>query len=179
MYSYDYKIISETGSDPVTLAEAKTWLKMDSISDDDTLITDLITAARKYCENLAGLSFIVYNIQLRIDKMRGDYVIPLVYTADTINSVKKNYEGVESTIETTVYELDTFNNVVRLKYDQDWGNWDYIIVDYDTVNDSSAYIEKVMKNWIAEEYDYRKTGKEPRRNKIHDALEAVRRWQFM
>jgi len=40
-------------TEPVSLAEAKTYLRVD-IADDDGLISTLITSAREYCESVTG-----------------------------------------------------------------------------------------------------------------------------
>lgn len=44
-------------TEPVTLAEAKAWLKVES-DDDDLIIAMLITAARQYCEGFVSQSFV-------------------------------------------------------------------------------------------------------------------------
>ena len=44
-------------TEPVTLAQAKGWLKV-THDDEDDIITDLITAARQICEGYAGKSFV-------------------------------------------------------------------------------------------------------------------------
>lgn len=43
-------LVSESGSEPVTLATAKAWLKTEN-ADEDTLITALITSCRKEIES--------------------------------------------------------------------------------------------------------------------------------
>lgn len=43
--------------EPVTLADAKLHLRVD-VTDDDTLITSLIVAARQWCEEMTGRSFV-------------------------------------------------------------------------------------------------------------------------
>ncbi len=44
-------------AEPVTLADAKNWLRVD-VTDDDSLITSMITEAREYVENHTGLALI-------------------------------------------------------------------------------------------------------------------------
>ena len=50
-------LITAPASEPVTTTEAKNHLRVD-VTDDDTLIAGLITAAREYCELYTGRSFI-------------------------------------------------------------------------------------------------------------------------
>lgn len=50
-------LVTDPVAEPVTLAEAKLWLKVD-LDDDDDLITALITAARRIFEELTGRSLV-------------------------------------------------------------------------------------------------------------------------
>lgn len=52
--------------EPLTLAEAKLFLKVD-LSADDALITDLIIAARKRCEDWRGQSFLTQTWDFFLD----------------------------------------------------------------------------------------------------------------
>lgn len=56
-----YTITSAPASEPVTSTEAKLWLKVDHTADD-TLITGLITAARKYAEGRTGLALLTQTV---------------------------------------------------------------------------------------------------------------------
>jgi uncharacterized phiE125 gp8 family phage protein len=49
--------ITETGSEPLTTAQAKDWLKM-PYTTDDTLISTLIKTARKFAESYCSISVI-------------------------------------------------------------------------------------------------------------------------
>lgn len=49
--------------EPVTLAEAKAWLRLDD-SDEDTLVTTLVTAARLHVEAVTGLALITQSWRL-------------------------------------------------------------------------------------------------------------------
>ena len=66
---------SEEGDEPVTLQEAKDWCRID-VTDDDTLITSLITAARIICENYANLSFIERTVTAKIKNGLGGIQLP-------------------------------------------------------------------------------------------------------
>lgn len=57
------KTESYSGQEPVTLADAKRHLRVD-FTDDDTLITAMITAARKAIENFCHISLIPKTITL-------------------------------------------------------------------------------------------------------------------
>lgn len=64
-----------TVTEPVTLQEAKDWCAID-VSDNDALITSLITAARIICENYANLSFIKRTVTAKIKNGLGGLVLP-------------------------------------------------------------------------------------------------------
>lgn len=51
----EYRPLTPPASEPLTLDEAKAWLKVDH-SDEDILIGLLITTARERCETITGLS---------------------------------------------------------------------------------------------------------------------------
>ncbi len=60
---YSYNIITPPSNEPVTITEAKSYLRVD-FSGEDTLIAGLISDARRYAENLLGRSFFTQTIQL-------------------------------------------------------------------------------------------------------------------
>jgi len=55
-YQFTTVFETEPNFEPVTLTEAKNYLRVD-ISEDDALINGLITTARKICENLSNRYF--------------------------------------------------------------------------------------------------------------------------
>ncbi|MGB9845891.1 MAG: head-tail connector protein [Desulfotomaculales bacterium] len=59
-------LITPPATEPVSLAEAKQHLRVD-ITDDDNLITALITAAREYCEGFQNRAYITQTWQLWLD----------------------------------------------------------------------------------------------------------------
>jgi uncharacterized phiE125 gp8 family phage protein len=53
-------------SEPITRDEAKSFLRVD-ISDDDTLIDNLIQSAREFCEEYTGRTLINTTYKLSLD----------------------------------------------------------------------------------------------------------------
>lgn len=79
-------------SEPVTTAEAKLHLRVD-VSDEDTLIASLITAARLWCEQQCGRSFFTQTWRLTLDDWPTDGLIRLPRPpVKSITSVKY-YDG--------------------------------------------------------------------------------------
>lgn len=63
-------LISAPTAEPITLAEAKLHLRVDT-TDDDVLITDLIMSAREYAEDFQGRAFITQIRELVLDNWPG------------------------------------------------------------------------------------------------------------
>jgi uncharacterized phiE125 gp8 family phage protein len=62
----DIKFTESSPTEPCTLTEAKTHLRVDS-TDDDTKITALITSCRKRLERWCGISIVQKTVVLTID----------------------------------------------------------------------------------------------------------------
>jgi len=68
----------EQGSEPVTLAEAKLHLRIDN-SDDDDLISALITTARKWAEDYCDRTFVVSKYTMLMDSFYGAIGSPVQF----------------------------------------------------------------------------------------------------
>ena len=69
-------LITPPASEPVTLAQAKSQLTLDStFTADDTYITGLISAARMKCETLLRQAFLTQTVELQLNEfpMGGGY----------------------------------------------------------------------------------------------------------
>lgn len=64
------KLITPPSVEPVTLAEAKLHARIE-IDDDDTLVTSLIIAARRYCETVLRSALITQTWTLYLDGFPG------------------------------------------------------------------------------------------------------------
>ena len=80
------------GIEPVTLAEAKTHLRV-TFTDDDVEIYRMITRARKYIENYCNISIVLQRIQV-VANICGDWDLPLgpVVTVESVET-RELYNG--------------------------------------------------------------------------------------
>ncbi len=82
------------GLEPLTLAEAKLFLRVEaSVTTDDALITALITAARQQAERFCNASFvaqsITYKDSIDVEEWRYDHKVYLPYPVhSTVTTVK-------------------------------------------------------------------------------------------
>lgn len=60
------RVLTEPAAEPITLAQAKEWCRVDS-ADEDALLTMLIQAMREYAEDLTGRAFVQRTLELRLD----------------------------------------------------------------------------------------------------------------
>lgn len=115
MYRVNTDHVTQTvapSSEPVTTAEAKSHLRVD-ISTDDTLIGNLVTAAREYCELYTGRSFAERTYRADLPGFYDDIWLPHGPVLE-ISSVKYYDTSSPSTLQTwasTNYQL--FYNVLE------------------------------------------------------------------
>lgn len=138
-------VVSAPATEPVSLTEAKAWLKVDT-SDDDTLITELIQVAREAAENYTRRAFVTQTLKLTLDRFpiyRGngrfeqdgifEVSVPYALGADSgqiflprapIQSVTSivtyDDDNNSSTVSTSIYRLDAVADRVFLNESQTW-----------------------------------------------------------
>lgn len=61
------KVITDLEEEPVTLEEAKAWLKIEDFTTDDTLVETLIKSSRILLEGYTGTSFGTKELEVIID----------------------------------------------------------------------------------------------------------------
>jgi hypothetical protein len=80
-----------TPTEPVTLTEAKAWLRVD-YTDDDTLITPMIKSARQSIEHFTNRALVPKDVSLNIETTDDSFVetvykVKLPYTKGSVVSV--------------------------------------------------------------------------------------------
>jgi hypothetical protein len=91
---YRSLVRSEVGVEPVTLAEAKLHLRIDS-SDDDDLISALITTARKWAEDYCDRTFVESRYTMMLDSFYGAIGSPVQFG---LKADGNNIEGRQGTV---------------------------------------------------------------------------------
>jgi len=100
--------------EPVTLAEAKAHLRVDT-SDDDTYIGTLITAAREWCEQYLDRTLVTTQWVMRFDKFPDSGIEPvelprppmvMAGTATAVSVTFTQEAGPTSTYSTAEYRVD-------------------------------------------------------------------------
>lgn len=101
------KTTTAISTEPVTLTEVKTHLRIDG-STEDTYLTALITVAREYCETVTRRALTTQTLELILDDFPNcDYIELPKSPVQSVASIKyKNSAGVETTWDTVNYVAD-------------------------------------------------------------------------
>ena len=120
-----YEVTSAPGTDAVTLVEAKAHLKVDT-TDDDTLITSLITAAQKWVEGYCNVKLITQTIKEYWDGFPTGAICPVSFTVAPVQSITSitytDTNGVTQTWSSALYQSDLKSKPARFM-PVDGGNW--------------------------------------------------------
>ena len=112
-----YKLITGPATEPLTLAEAKLYLKVDSTVEDD-LITALIKAARLQVENKTYRMLITQTWDLILDKKDLNESLIQIYKQPitAISSVKYyDVNNTEQTMSASDYQTEVSSNPAKVQ----------------------------------------------------------------
>lgn len=162
-------------SEPVTLAEAKQWLREDN-NEQDAIITDLIVAARSWVENWTHRQLMTATWRMGMDRFPGDvcsggswddsqYVItlhrPPLQSVSSIAYVDTN--GSTQTWSSANYAVDTYSEPagIRRAYGVAWpdirAQKNAVLVTYIAGYASAALVPQpikvAMKQLVTHWYD--------------------------
>lgn len=136
-------LVSAPAIEPVTLSEAKAFLRVDG-TDDDTLITSLIVTARRACEEYTKRAFITQTWKLVLDQFgsrdpdacipAGFSVGPTPYLVDGRQAIQLSRQPIQSitsikttgtantqaTVASATYTLDQSGGRVLLNDGYSW-----------------------------------------------------------
>lgn len=101
-------------TEPVTLAEAKAAIQVE-VTDDDTVITNLIKSARAYIEALTGRQLVTATYDLFLEKFPKEIIVPLPPLQSVTSLKYVDTAGVEQTLASSDYQVDTNDTPGRIK----------------------------------------------------------------
>lgn len=112
---------AEPGVEPVTLAEARTHLRVDSDVSEDAYITALITVARVFCETRVGRVLNTSTMLLSLDEFTDPVRVP-VGPLIGVTSIKYDdaTTGTETTADPLTYRVDTAGARITPAFNTDW-----------------------------------------------------------
>ena len=108
-----FKVVTAATSNPITLTEAKTHLKVDTTADD-TFITNLIKSATSSAQEYTNRFFIATTIQQVGDKWEDISNLLKSPVASVTNIKYVDTSGSLQTLSTDVYFVDDVNKPARI-----------------------------------------------------------------
>tara|TARA_R100000664_G_scaffold31914_1_gene46070 strand:+ start:1830 stop:2408 length:579 start_codon:yes stop_codon:yes gene_type:complete len=113
-----YSVTTQPTSYPVTTAEAKAHLKVD-ISDDDTLISNLIVSATQSAEDYTNRCFINTTLKMVADKWSEIDTLYKSPVASVTNIKYYDTANTQQTLASSVYIVDNTSKPCRILLDED------------------------------------------------------------
>lgn len=137
------KVNSVTGSELVSVAEAKLYTRIDT-SADDTLIDDMITQARVFIENYISRDVVAKNRTYYVDQTNGLFDLPFAPIA-SVSSV--TVEGEAATYD--ILGLDDYSIELH------GGPSKHVKVTYVTAGINDSAIKQAILQLVSTLYDNR------------------------
>jgi uncharacterized phiE125 gp8 family phage protein len=134
--------------------EAKAHLRVDS-SDDDTLITNLIRAAREYAEDFQNRAYVVRTYELLFDDAIPETIYPPYPPLVSVSSITYvDTDGVTQTVTASVYDVDTKSEPGRIyeAYGQSWPSSIRAVNNTIAITCVAGYLTKITN--VDAETDY-------------------------
>lgn len=138
------KINSTTGSEILTTSEAKDFIRVDT-SADDTIIGQMITQARIWCENYISRDIVAKNRTLYLASVNDRFVLPFSPVA-SVSSV--TVEGTATTDYET-YGLDDTIIALNMLPSKE------VKVTYITSGQDDSLLKQAISQLVATYYDNR------------------------
>ena len=149
----NYRLVTPPVAEPVTLARAKSHLRVD-FTDDDDLIRALISTAREMCEQKMQRAIYNQTYELSLDQFNyGDWRstipterrnplnfsalwesmalrLPMPRLVSVTSITFLDYSGAEQTLDPSAYSVDTASQPARIvpSVDLTWPTTDYYVL---------------------------------------------------
>lgn len=149
------KLIAAPVSEPVSLAEAKLHLRVESdFTDDDALISALVVSARQSAEHLTGRAIMPQTLELALDEFQDEISLPRPPIA-SITSVKYlDQDEALQTLGADAYLLDDHSEPSRIvpAYGTSWpatlDQSNAVLIRYVAGYADAAAVPQEIKSWM-------------------------------
>ena len=114
----NYTVITAPASEPVTLVEAKTHLRIPTAeTGEDSYITSLISVATNTAENILGKKLITQTLDLFYDKFPAcrEFDLPFGKLQSVTHIKYYDVDNVERTLSSSIYQTDSTGLTGRIK----------------------------------------------------------------
>lgn len=152
------KIVTGATSEPLSLEEAKLFLRVDTDADD-TLIAALISAAREFAEHYTQATFASVTYELALDAFPPDAINLPLASSPSIGSVKyRDAAGAEQTLDPAAYVLSDYGMTPFIYPLQAWpatGAYPNAVKIRYTTSAVSAAARAAMLEMVAHLYENR------------------------
>lgn len=108
----DYILLTDSASEPLTLSEVKTYLRIDT-TDYDNILTPLIRTARNLAENYTGRDFINKTWELYLDCFKNGLEIQKT-KLQSITSIQYLLNNVLATFDSSKYYFTKSQNYSQI-----------------------------------------------------------------
>jgi len=174
-----YRIISAPATEPITVTEAKNWLKVD-YATDDALITNLIKAARERAESYCNTGFITQTVEERLEEFPDGNIILSLSPVISVTSVAyTDLADASATVSADDYSLVAAAPI--LIPDDAWPSGSEVIITYvigrgASADDVPAAVKAAMQLMITHWYENRADTVRKMPTQAEYLLNAVREW---
>ena len=149
------KLITAATALAVSLIEAKAHLRV-TASDDDTLITAMITAATETAEQLTGRAIMPQTWELSLDEFPDALELTRIPAASITSLKYYDSDGVLTTMDGATYTLDIADDYgfayVVPAYGTEWptarDQINAVVVRYVAGYANAAAVPQAIKSWI-------------------------------
>lgn len=161
------RVVSEPTAEPITLAEAKAHLVIDSdVTADDTYISALITMAREYAESLTRRAYVQRTLELLAPSFACyEFELPQPPLQSVTHVKYLDSDGVLQTVSSSDYQVNIYREpgVLKPAYLESWpslirGDYNAVQIRYiagylpsgspDSDADYAANIPEKLKQWM-------------------------------
>jgi uncharacterized phiE125 gp8 family phage protein len=144
--TYPRKLVPETLDEPISLEEARSWLRMDipDFQDDDSDIEAAVNAAVDYIERECNLSLTVSDYEWFTDCLPCE--IRDTFYIRSITSIEANTDGVITAVDPVNYELiPASNRRAYIKWKKDfYSHSDHFVVKFKAGFELGEYPERLL-----------------------------------